>query len=378
MRVRFATLFIFSSILIICSSTFTTTLFAQTNSAASTTNPIVSFAYVGAATTPNTISVFAVRQNGLVQTVSGSPFAGPSASLVVSSGFVRGTDGKNIVTYSRHSNGALQAISTIDGTAHNDTPTGSAVGDLTLDRTARSLYVGEIDFQGADNNAYAEFAAELNGTLVFQQNSNIDVDFGGPLEFSHDNQFAYGTGCFFITWDIFAFHRLTDGTLKFFDPGNTVPPAESSSDQCPGVAATSAKGFLAVAFGPASGTAKRSLITYLITSTGGLQEITNSVLATNFTAINGMKFDPTGNFLAVAGRNGVELFRLNSNGTFSRLGPVADTGVNFQAVRWDNFGHVYALSHAALHVFNAHLSGLTDLSAHGVASPQSLAVLPVQ
>jgi len=367
MRVRCITLSMLSFI-------FTATLFAQT------TNPIVTFVYVGEnATAPTKISAFAVRQNGLVQTVSGSPFTGPSLSLVASSGFVRGTDGKNIATYIRHSNGALQTISTIDGTAHNDTPTGSSVGDLTLDRTARSLYVGEFDFQGADNNAYAEFAAELNGTLVFQQNSNIDVDFAGPLEFSHDNQFAYGTGCFMVTWDVFGFHRLTDGTLVFFDPGTTVPPAEGSEDLCPGEAATSAKGFLAVAFGAATNTGKRSLITYRITSTGGLQEITSSVLATNFTAINGLRFDPTGNFLAVAGQNGVELFRLNTTtGTLSRLGPVADTGVNFQAVRWDNFGHVFAISHAALHVFIAHSTGLTDISAHGVANPGSLAVLPIQ
>jgi hypothetical protein len=359
---------------------FTTSLLAQTNEAAVTSNPTVANVYVGTSfsTTPGKIAAFVVQRNGAVETVSGSPFTGPAGELVVSSGFLWGTDGTNIATYTRAANGALHATSTINGLTHNDTLQGSGVGAMTLDRDGSTLYVGEINFQGADNDAYAEFAVAHNGALEFLTNSPISVDFDGLLHFSANNQFAYGDGCFFANWDIFAFHRLTDGTLKVFDPGTTFPPNPNNDILCPSGMAASGKGFLAVEYGIANDGSKQNIITYRITSTGGLEEITNSIIATNSTGF-ALRFDPTGNFLAVAGNGGAGVFRLNANGTLAPLGHLVEPGIMFRDVHWDAAGHVYAISNSALYVFSLHNNGLSLTgSPHPFPNAGSLAVLPIR
>lgn len=358
-------------------SVFTTSLLAQTNEATTSSNPTVAYAYVGATSTPGKISAFAVLANGSVQSVSGSPFTGPSQQIVVSSGFVFGTDTTNIAVFAREANGALHEASVTNGVTHNDTPQGSAVGPLTLDRTANSLYAEEINFQGADNDAYAEFANLHNGHIEFRANSGISAFFTSPLQFSENDQFAYGEGCFFASFDVFAFHRTSTGELVTFDPGNTSPPNPNGDLFCPGGMAASAKGFLALMYGVAQAGAKQNIITYRITSTGGLEENTNSVIATNFLGAN-LNFDPTGNFLAAGGTNGIELFKLNSNGTLTRVGSVVEPNVTFQDIHWDSAGHLYAISKTALYVFTLHSSGLVLTgSPHPVSNASSLAVLPV-
>jgi hypothetical protein len=350
----------------------TVALFAQTPSSNST----AAYVYVGTNSTvnPGRISAFGVHGNGSVTSVSGSPFSGPAQDLQVSSGFLWGTDGTNITTYTRGSNGALVATSTINGVAHNDTPEGSGVGAMTLDRTASNLYVGEINFQGTDNGAYAEFANTHHGAINFLTNSPISVDFAGSLNFSENNQFAYGAGCYFADWDVFAFRRSADGTLDGFDPGNTMPPNPNGDTLCPSSLAVSAKGYLAVEFGVAQSGAKQNIMLEQITSTGGLKVINNSVLATNFTGA-ALRFDPTGSFLAMAGTSGIELFKL-SNSKLTKLGSVVDPGVNFTNVLWDNVGHAYAISNSAL--FTLGSKGLTPNGGpHGLPNAASLAVLPI-
>ncbi len=143
---------------------FTSVLSAQTITNP-TTNPIVAYAYVGENTTPGNISAFAIRLDGMISRVSGSPFRGPAQNLVVSSGYVIGTDRLNITTYTRLATGALLLSSVVNGVAHNDTPNGSAVGGMTLDRTGSSLYASEINFRGTDNAAYESRRSSFRKTI---------------------------------------------------------------------------------------------------------------------------------------------------------------------------------------------------------------------
>jgi hypothetical protein len=352
----------------------TGTLAAQTT----TTNPVVAYAYIGEAA--NRIGAFAVRKNGVATLVSGSPFAGPSRSVVVSSGFVFGTDGTNIATYKRLVGGGLHVSSVINGTAHNDTPVGSGVGTLTLDRSGSSLYASEINFQGTDNDAYAQFGVQSSGALVFRNNSAISVDYDSQLQFSQNNQFAYGEGCYFANWDITGLQRTANGSLIPFSTGNTFPPNPSGDFLCPSGEAASARGYLAIAYGIASAGSKQNVAIYRIASSGALELISNSITATNFAGIGGLRFDPTGNFLAVAGQKGIVAYRLNANGTLTRLGNVLASGTTFVDVKWDKAGHVLAISNGALYVFTLNSGGLSQTGApHGLSrAAGSLAVLPVQ
>ncbi len=355
---------------------FTSALSAQ-NAADPTGNPIVAYAYVGENTTPGNISAFAVRLNGTISRVNGSPFRGPARNLVVTSGYVFGTDLLNITTYTRLPNGALVMTSAVNGVGHNDTPNDSAVGSMSLDRTGSSLYASEINFQGTDNAAYAQFSITNGGKLVFGSNSPISVNDLSSLQFSQDNKFAYGQGCFFANWDIPAFHREPSGKLTPFDPGNTFPPITADETPCPEASAVSAKGYLAIAWGNAGVVSKQSIEVLQITPTGGLQRVSN--LQTNFTGILSIRFDPTGTYLAVAGQTGIESFRLNTNGTLTLLSAPILNDTRLFGLQWDGAGHVYAISSSALYVFGS-CKGILTFAGQPVVitKPQSLAVLPVR
>ena len=361
------------SVLLLASAS---TLLAQT----STTNPIVSYAYVGtySSSTPRHTYGYAIHANGSSSAISGSPFAGVSGYLANTLNYVFTTDGHSIETYHRSTSGSLSAVATIDGTAHNDTPQGSGVGLLTLDRTGSTLYAGEIDFQGASNNAYAEFHKLSNGSLSFFANSPINVNDGGELTFSHSNAFAYTGGCYFATWTLLGFYRATDGKLTPFDTGNTFPPDPNNYDYCPGAIASSARNYLAVSYAAFGAQEYTHIEIYKITSSGALQKVSSK--GTIFRSVNSVRFESTGNYLAVAGDKGIAIYKLNSNATLSRITPSVDSSISFKEVRWDDNRHLIARTSSALYVFNFANGVLSQAgSAHGISNTTlSLAVTPLQ
>src|SRR4051794_15163141 len=87
---------------------FASTLVAQTS------NPVVSYAYVGSSTaTTQKIYAYAIHSNGAATPVTGSPFSGPANYLANSDSYVFGTDGTIIETYARWSDGTLHKKSSV-------------------------------------------------------------------------------------------------------------------------------------------------------------------------------------------------------------------------------------------------------------------------
>jgi hypothetical protein len=350
-----------------------------TSDAVTSTTP-VAYVYVGNGPVGNALGekIFAFRvfPNGTATRVAGTPVTGPSLNLQVSSGHVYATDGKNVATYLRTpTTGAFHVSSVINGTAHNDTPTGSGVESLTLDRTAQSLYLGEIDFQGADNNAYAEYEAVSGGKLKFLMNSNINVNYGSTLVFSHNNLHAYESGCFFLGFQINGFIRASNGTLINFNPHPELPPDPSGDFLCPDTQATSAQNFFVLAFTDEESQPRaHSLITYHINADGTLGLVPGSAI--EGTAVNAMRFDPTGVFMATVGQ-GIRIYKLSSAGKLSLVTTTATTKT-FNDVRWDNFGHVYALSSTGVSVFTLKNNVLLQGAPILVSGAKSLGVLPVR
>jgi 6-phosphogluconolactonase (cycloisomerase 2 family) len=341
-------------------------LFAQTN-------PIVSYAYVG--TRSKKIYAYGVHQNGSSTALSGSPFSGPGAYIANTTNFLFATDGTNIASYQRSSTGSIHQVATINGVAHNDTPDESGVGFLTLDRTGATLYAGEQDFQGPSNNAYAEFTKRSNGSLAFLANTPINVNYGGPLTFTTGNTLAYGTGCSMATWSVFAFHRSSTGTLTPFDPGTTIPP-NTTQDLCPAAMASSARGYVAVAYFTVGGlTPVWRIAIYKVTSSGALQFI--SSVGTSFSTIRSIRFESTGNYLAVGG-NGIAVYRLNSNATLTKTGGRSYPSATFFGIQWDHSWHILANSSAHFWVFNGRLGALSLAgSTHSVTNSTNVAVVPL-
>lgn len=349
-----------------------------TDAAVTSTAP-VAYVYVGNGpignATAEKIFAFSVLQSGKATRVAGTPVTGPSLGLQVSSGHVYATDETHVATYIRTpTTGAFHVASVINGTAHNDTPNGSGVESLTLDRTAQSLYLGEIDFQGADNNAYAEYKSVAGGKLAFQMNSNINVNYGGGLVFSHDNIHAYESGCFFLGFQINGFMRASNGTLININPNAEFPPNPSGDDLCPEIQATSAQNFLVLNFTDVE-KKTQSLITYHINADGTLGLVPGSAIEAVGIPSN-LRFDPTGVFMASVGQ-GISIFKLSSAGKLALVTSTAST-TKFTDVRWDNFGHVYALSSAGVSVFTFKNNVLVPGTPILVSGAESLAVLPVR
>jgi hypothetical protein len=339
--------------------------------------PIVSYAYIGSDT--GKITAFAVMPDGSARSVPGSPFSGPSMSLNVSSGYLFASDLRFIATYTRAQNGSLRLTSQIDGTAHNPSPD-SAVQSLTLDRSGASLYAGELYFDGG-NNAYAFFGIGSGGRLRFLANSEASGFYSVPLSFSQSNKYAYHTGCRLLLWTIFGDVRSADGRLTAFDPKEDfVPPNPTGDILCPGAIAASAKGYLALDYSPAFDGAQQSLVTYRINTNGTLNVVPHSAFVTQSTGFSELRFDPSGTFLAAVGRNGLSIYRLLANGRLAPVGFPIATAISFGAVRWDNFGHVFALSSTGIYIFDSSNGVLMPApgSPHPIAKTVSLAVLPVR
>ena len=344
---------------------------------------IAAYAYVGTNTSGNGtgyVKQYIISNNGVSPSPIGSSVAGASGYLAVTSQFVFATDGKNIVTYSHNTALGLRQTSSVDGTAHNITPQDSLVGPLTLDHTGHTLYAAEINYDGTDDDAYTIWTVNSDGSLSYLGASGINVDYNTYLAFSPNNQYAYGYGCYFANWDIFGFIRNSSGSLTSLDPQAEIPPGNGAM-YCPADLAVSAMNFAAVAYSDISTPGSNYLLaTYAVNSNGTLGLVANSEITTPFTAEHSMEFDPTGQYLAVAGDAGIQVYSLQAAGTLTPVGSVVDSNVAFNVVRWDDSGHLYAISASGLYVFTSAAGVLTQApgSPLPVTDAGRLAVLPAQ
>ncbi len=117
-----------------------------------------------------------------------------------------------------------------------------------------------------------------------------------------------------------------------------------------------------------------SLITYHINADGTLGLVPGTAI--EGTPVNTMRFDPTGVFMATVGQ-GIRIYKLSSAGRLSLVTTTA-TATTFTDVRWDNFGHVYALSSAGVSVFTFKSNVLVRGAPILVSGAESFAVLPVR
>jgi hypothetical protein len=345
------------TLLLICLSTS----FAQTVSPTATTSPTVAFVYLGSRDTSHTIKAFSLQANGSAHLLPGSPFtaavlnSGSAQTLLaVSANFVFASDTQTIATFRRGSNGGLTFASSVIVP-----PDADGVDTLTLDRTASSLYAGTGRF---GEQQYFAFNKGTNGQLIAASKvSGVQSD--GELQFDHSNRFAYtthhpfgnlpeitGQRCSFE-----AYSRAADGTLNLFDPQLSPPAGVAQSDFCPASVASSALGYVAIAYRTLAdffhGTGVHSIAVYRVLSSGQLQFVSNSVTTTDAVLPVTLRFDPSGTFLAAVGTQGIQLYKLSSTGTLTKSGSPLYTHTQFRGVRWDHSGHVVTISFAAVYFF---------------------------
>lgn len=367
--------------------------FAGSPAAAAQTNPdptisatpIAAYAYVGTNVSGNGqgyVTDYLISLTGTSLSATGHSVSGASGSLAVNSRFVFATDGTNIVTYTRGSNGDLYQTSSVNGTAHNITPQGSEVGSIVLDRTGQTLYATEINYDGADDDAYTIWKVNSDGSLLYIAATGISADYFTPLTFSGNDVYAYSFGCYFAGWQINGFTRNTNnGMLSSFNPNAAIPPSNDGQMWCPDDLAVSAMNYVAIDYNDVGNPGSNYMLaTYTLNSDGTLGLVQNSETTTPFNGEHSMVFDPTGTYLAVAGNAGIQMYRLQTGGTLAPVGSVVDANVAFNVVRWDNSGHLYAISSSGLYIFTSSSGVLRQDpgSPLPVSQAGSLAVLPAQ
>lgn len=348
------TIRILATLLLICVSTS----FAQT-----TSSPTVSYVYLGGRNhSPHTIHAFSLQANGSAHLVPGSPFSDAALNgfsvqtlLAVSTNFVYASDSENIATFRRNSNGTLTFASIVNGVTDS-----SIIDTLTLDRTASNLYAGGGRFTGGQ---YFVFDKGTKGQLTAASTlSGVQSD--SELQFNHSNKFAYTTYHAFLNLpeitgqhcSFEAYSRATDGTLNPFDPQLSPPAGVAQADFCPASAASSALGYLAIAYrtfdvDQRKGTGVHSIAVYRILSSGELQFVSKLVTTLDAVLPVTLQFDPSGTFLAAAGTQGIQLYKLSSTGHLTKSGSPLYTHTQFRDVRWDHSNHVVTISFAAVYFF---------------------------
>jgi 6-phosphogluconolactonase (cycloisomerase 2 family) len=280
----------------------------------------------------------------------------PQTVLATSSNFIFASDLENVATFRRSSTGALTFASVTVAI-----PGGTGNGSLTLDRTASHLYVGGGVFPDA---SYVVLDKASNGSLTFASESST-VQSVGELRFVHNNEFAYttylppvnlpelGQRCTFE-----AFRRAADGTLTKFDPGLSRPPGVAASDFCPASVASSALGYLALAYRTVQankGSGVHKIAVYRVLTSGKLQFVSNFVTTLDAVLPITVQFDPSGSLLAAAGTQGIQLYKLSSTGKLTKSGSALYTHTHFRDVRWDRFKHAITISFDKVYFF-----GVTD------------------
>jgi hypothetical protein len=381
------TIRILVALLLICVSTS----FAQTVQPTVTNSPTVAFVYLGGRdTSPHTINAFSLQANGSAQLVPGSPFTSasltsgsPQTMLAASANFVFASDSENIATFRRNSDGTLTFASSVIAA-----PYVATIDTLTLDRTASNLYAGGGRFTDGE---YLVFDKGTQGGLTSASElSGLQSD--GELRFEHSNKFGYTTYQAFLNLpevtgqhcSFEAYSRASDGTLNPFDSKLSPPPGVSESDFCPASVASSALGYIALAYRTLngnSGTGVHSIAVYKILTSGELHVISNLVTTLDAVLPITLQFDPSGTFLAAVGTQGIQLYALSSTGNLTQSGSPLYTHTHFRDARWDHSGHVIATSFGAVYFFGLKNGKLVQTSAPqnlGGGGIRDIKVVPLQ
>jgi hypothetical protein len=342
----------------------------------------VAYVYVANATTGGNsqINAYAASPNGGLTRIAGSPFQYNVNYMAVTGSWLFGVADmdENIDSFSIGADGALS-----EREVYNVVNNGDGVISVYLDHTGSTLYADLY----STNNDYLSYSIDHSNGML---NQSGDLPGGpannSPVSFIGNNKFAYSSSCYHFGPEIIGVQRARDGTLSYLNDFNPPYPAEKSGGfYCPWLAAADPTNHLAIAMSPLTpdwgSDGPTQLATYTVDSSGNLTTTSTyenmpSVLVGGVT---NYWMSPSGEFLAVGGSLGLQLFRFNgANPITKKTGLIVAKEVD--QVFWDNANHLYAISRTAgkLWVFTVTATSVAPApgSPHTIANPESLIVLP--
>lgn len=372
---------------------------ATASSKQNSANSTVAYIYVSNTSNPSTtsdtfsqITAYAADGNGKLTAVPGSPFKENVGYMVVNGLYLMAAANTqpNINTYNINSDGSLTFATQTNYAQENSSNCGSA-GALYFDHTGQSLYVQEYNIDCA-NSGTASFSVQaatgqlkyLGNTITGSEYNNNNAAF-----FIGNNNYAYAAGppgCYIYSVD--GFQRGNDGSLSSIDSGAPAflpGPPGGFHVFVPDLAASDTTNHVAIAEIPANPPGCLGLPVRISAWTADSQgKLTTTSTAANMptTAIVNpfdLKMAPSGQLLAIAGQEGLQVFHMNGADPVTSYTPLLTTDP-ITMMFWDNNNHLYAISQKAnsLHVFTITDTEYSEApgSPYTITSPNDVIVQP--
>jgi len=338
---------------------------------------------------PNVIVGYSATSNGALTPIPGSPFQQNVGSMAVNGKYLMAVNNStppNIDTLQIGSNGALTFVTS---TSCDQAGNGClAVFNVFFDHTGSDVYVMEVD--GNDNDDTESFALDkASGALNYLGNTvtgTFPGDYTGTF-FIGDNVYAYSadqSACMYPA--IYGFQRESSGFLNLINTQFNVPkPPPGVHVYYPDLTVADPNNNLAFLEQPTNApdcaAGPLQIAVYTADANGNLH--TNSTYKdmppTLIKNPSDMKMSPSGQLLAVAGQEGLQVFHFNgANPVTHYTGLLTKDPIT--QMFWDNSNHLYAISSAGkLYVGTVTPTkiAMAPGSPYAVTGPQDLIVQPL-
>jgi 6-phosphogluconolactonase (cycloisomerase 2 family) len=363
------------------------------------TSNVVAYVYVSNKPKPSTttyapsqITAYAADSNGTLTAVPGSPFNQDVGSMAVNGLYLMAAANTTptVNAYNIHPDGSLTLANQTNYAQDNEKNCGNA-GALFFDHASQSLYLQESRIDCANSGIATYTVNSSTGMLSYLGNTitGSEYDNDNPATFIGNNLFAYAAGppgCYIYSID--GFQRASNGLLSSFDAGAPayLPGSPGSfRDFVPDLAAADTTNHVAIAEIPANPPGCAGLPVSISTWTAdanGRLTTTSTYANMPTTAIVNpldLKMAPSGQLLAIAGKEGLQVLHFNGAQPATIYTPLLTTDP-INMMFWDNNNHLYAISQSAnkIHVFT-----ITDTSSqeaagspYTISSPDDLIIQP--
>jgi hypothetical protein len=327
-------------------------------------------AYVYVANNPqnsstNQIVGWSVSADGRLTPIPGSPFRENVDEMAVDGAHLAAVNHSqpNIDTFAIESNGSLRYLASADYSKYVGGSDCVTANRIFFDHTGATLYVQEFNADCANTGVASYSLNKQTGNLHYL-GLNITGAFPGDNNaayFTGNNVYAYtavNSDCMY--YGIYGFKRQSSGLLVSGGALSNYPtPSSTFRRFVPELLATDPTKHLAMLMQPANPpgciAAPPQLAVYTVGSSGVLSTTSKSsnMPATLVSDPYDMKMSPSGKLLAVAGKQGLQVFHFNGANPITHYKNLLTTDPVNQ-IFWDNSDHLYAISQSTgkLRIYN--------------------------
>jgi hypothetical protein len=341
---------------------------------------------------PNVIVGYSASSTGALTPIPGSPFPQNVSSMAANGKYLMAVDSAsppNIDTLKIGSNGALTYITSTPCVQPGNQCLFAA--NLFFDHTGSDLYAMELDAD--NNNETASYAVNKSSGALNYLGNTITGAFPGDYTstfFIGDNVYAYSadqSGCMYP--NIYAFQRESSGLLNSIGSQFNVQPTPPPGVRIyyPDLTVADPTNNLAMLEQPANppGCAPGPVQIAVFTADANGNLTTKSTYkdmpATKIQNPYDMKMSPSGQLLAVAGQEGLQVFHFNGSNPVTHYTGLL-TKEPITQMFWDNNNHLYAISNTAGELLVFTITPTTHQKAPGspyaIAGAQDIIVQPLK